>query len=54
MISFDWAMKRLLSNKANFKVLEGFLNELLGRKSSSITSLKAQVTRHIKTTKPTL
>ena len=32
MISFDWAMKRLLRNKANFKVLEGFLSELLRRK----------------------
>ena len=32
MISFDWAMKRLLRNKANFEVLEGFLSELLFRK----------------------
>ena len=32
MISFDWAMKRLLRNKANFAVLEGFLSELLRRK----------------------
>ena len=32
MISFDWAMKRLLRNKANFGVLEGFLSELLRRK----------------------
>ena len=32
MISFDWAMKRLLRNKANFDVLEGFLSELLRRK----------------------
>ena len=31
MISFDWAMKRLLRNKANFEVLEGFLSELLRR-----------------------
>ena len=29
-ISFDWAMKRLLRNKANFVVLEGFLTTLLG------------------------
>jgi len=28
-IRFDWAMKRLLRNKANFGVLEGFLSELL-------------------------
>ena len=32
MISFDRAMKRLLRNKANFEVLEGFLSELLRRK----------------------
>ncbi|MCL2329494.1 MAG: Rpn family recombination-promoting nuclease/putative transposase [Bacteroidetes bacterium] len=32
MISFDWALKRLLCNKANFGVLEGFLSELLRRK----------------------
>ena len=32
MITFDWAMKRLLRQKANFGVLEGFLSELLRRK----------------------
>ena len=32
LISFDWAMKRLLRSKANFEVLEGFLSELLRRK----------------------
>ena len=32
MVSFDWAIKRLLRNKANFQVLEGFLSELLRRK----------------------
>ena len=32
MISFDWAMKRLLRQKANYEVLEGFLSELLHRK----------------------
>ena len=29
LIRFDWAVKRLLRNKANFVVLEGFLSELL-------------------------
>jgi len=29
LIRFDWAMKKLLRNKANFVVLEGFLSELL-------------------------
>jgi Uncharacterized conserved protein len=32
MISFDWAIKRLLRQKANFVILEGFLSELLRRK----------------------
>lgn len=31
-IRFDWAAKRLLRNKANFGVLEGFLTVLLGEK----------------------
>ena len=29
LIRFDWAIKRLLRNKANFVVLEGFLSELM-------------------------
>lgn len=29
LISFDWAMKKLLRSKANFGILEGFLSELL-------------------------
>ena len=29
LIRFDWAVKKLLRNKANFVVLEGFLSELL-------------------------
>ena len=29
LVRFDWAMKNLLRNKANFDVLEGFLSELL-------------------------
>ena len=28
-VRFDWAMKRLLRQKANFEILEGFLSELL-------------------------
>jgi predicted transposase/invertase (TIGR01784 family) len=31
LISFDWAIKRLLRSKANYEVLEGFLSELLRR-----------------------
>ena len=29
LISFDWALKRLLRSKANHEILEGFLSELL-------------------------
>ena len=29
LVSFDWALKRLLRDKANFDVLEGFLSTLL-------------------------
>ena len=32
LIRFDWAMKRLLRDKSNFVVLEGFLSVLLGEK----------------------
>lgn len=31
LVRFDWAMKRLLRDKANFGVLEGFLTTLLGK-----------------------
>ena len=30
LIRFDWAVKRLLRNKVNFGILEGFLSELIG------------------------
>ena len=32
MVRFDWAMKRLLRQKANFVVLESFLSELFGER----------------------
>ncbi|MEQ9550471.1 MAG: Rpn family recombination-promoting nuclease/putative transposase [Coleofasciculus sp. G3-WIS-01] len=37
-IRFDWAIKKLLRNKANYGVLAGFLSELLG-KSIKIQSI---------------
>ena len=37
LISFDWAIKKILRSKANFGVLEGFLSELL---FTDITILK--------------
>jgi len=38
LIRFDWAIKRLLRNKANFNVLEGFLSELF-RKDLKINKI---------------
>ena len=29
LLRFDWAVKHLLRDKANFDILEGFLSELL-------------------------
>jgi predicted transposase/invertase (TIGR01784 family) len=38
LVRFDWAMKNLLRNKANFDVLEGFLSALF--EDDSLTILK--------------
>ena len=40
-VSFDWAMKRLLRDKANFDVLEGFLSTLLNTKISILHLLES-------------
>jgi predicted transposase/invertase (TIGR01784 family) len=42
LIRFDWAIKRLLRNKANFAVLEGFLSELLKEKITIETILESE------------
>jgi PD-(D/E)XK nuclease family transposase len=50
LISFDWALKKLLRNKANFGILEGFLSELL-RKDVTILSIlesEANVSEELK------
>jgi predicted transposase/invertase (TIGR01784 family) len=39
LVRFDWAMKHLLRNKANFDILEGFLSELLQEPDLSIQEL---------------
>lgn len=41
-IFFDWAMKRMLRNKANFTVLEGLLTVLLGEKITIIELLESE------------
>lgn len=41
-IRFDWAIKRLLRNKANFGVLEGFLTVLLGEPIHIVEILESE------------
>ncbi|NEP14915.1 MAG: Rpn family recombination-promoting nuclease/putative transposase [Symploca sp. SIO2C1] len=41
-IRFDWAIKRLLRNKANYVVLEGFLSELLAQDITIKTLLESE------------
>lgn len=41
-IRFDWAMKRLLRQKANFGILEGFLTTLLGMKIKIKSMLESE------------
>lgn len=41
-VRFDWAMKRLLRQKSNFVVLEGFLTCLLGRQVRIVEILESE------------
>ena len=41
-IRFDWAIKRLLRQKANFDVLEGFLTVFLGEKITIVDILESE------------
>ena len=41
-IRFDWAMKRLLRDKANHEVLEGFITSLIGRKFTIVKFLESE------------
>ncbi len=45
LIRFDWAMKRMLRDKANFGVLEGLLTSLLGRPIHIETILESESNR---------
>jgi len=42
LISFDWAIKRLLRSKANFGILEGFLSELLFEEITILEILESE------------
>lgn len=40
LIRFDWAIKKLLRDKTNFSVLEGFLSAVCAECSSSVETKK--------------
>ncbi|MDR0725842.1 MAG: Rpn family recombination-promoting nuclease/putative transposase [Prevotellaceae bacterium] len=42
LVSFDWAIKRLLRNKTNFEVVEGFLSELLNSEITITNVLESE------------
>ncbi|MBF0108068.1 MAG: PD-(D/E)XK nuclease family transposase [Magnetococcales bacterium] len=42
LISFDWALKRLLRSKANFGILEGFLSVLFGEEVRIVEILESE------------
>lgn len=42
LISFDWAMKSILCDKANFDVLEGFLTTLLNQEIKVVSLLESK------------
>ncbi|MDR1668023.1 MAG: hypothetical protein LBS03_10120 [Bacteroidales bacterium] len=45
LVSFDWALKRLLRDKTNFEVVEGFLSELLARQITIRNVLESESNR---------
>ena len=51
LITFDWAMKRLLRSKANFEILEGFLSELLGEDILILEILESESNKEHETDK---
>ncbi len=42
LVRFDWAVKRLLRNKSNFVILEGFLSTLLEEKITIVRLLESE------------
>ena len=51
LIRFDWAIKRLLRNKADYGILEGFLSELLGEDIKIESILESETNKEKKTDK---
>ncbi len=48
LITFDWAIKRLLRSKANFGILEGFLSELLKEEITILEVLESESNKDYK------
>ena len=53
-IRFDWAMKRLLRNKANYAVLEGLLTTLLEEKVTIHRLLESESNQEMNLTSTTV
>jgi len=51
LISFDWALKRLLRSKAHFEILEGFLSELLREDVRIVEILESESNREARNDK---
>jgi len=51
LISFDWAIKRILRSKANFEILEGFLSELLKDDITILEVLESESNKDLKNDK---
>ena len=51
LVSFDWAIKSILRDKANFDVLEGFLSTLLSRDITVVSILESESTQRYETDK---
>lgn len=49
LVHFDWAIKNLLRNKANFDILEGFLSELLKTQVTIEALLESESNKEHKT-----
>ncbi len=51
LVRFDWALKHILRNKANFDILEGFLSALLGEWVTILTILDSESNQEDETDK---
>jgi len=51
LVSFDWAAKKILRDKANFDILEGFLSTLLKQEIKIVSLLESESNRDDETDK---